>query len=197
MTRNRAISGKSCPTQKAENGHKKHDFSDAASPNIRPERESRAAERREELAPPCRKISRDMRPCPQQQRTPGATQALRPHHTIQNGRSHEQHQAGMRQAAMAKSFSQKTGKEFQPATEHGAFGINVGQKAAQQSRTDGERFRRQHVPAHRAEHGEAANQQMGTSGHAPLWSASRRLANHLFTKRSRMPQHSAGSRETL
>ncbi len=197
MTRNRAISGKTCPTQKAENGHKKHDFSDAASPNIRPERESRAAERREELAPPCRKISRDMRPCPKQKRTPRATQALRPHQTIQNGRSHEQHQAGMRQAAMTTGFRQKTGEDFQPAAEHGTFSIDIGQKAAQQTRTDGKGFGRQHMPAHRAKHGKAANQQMGTSGHAPLWSASTRPANHLFTKRSRMPQHSAGIRKTL
>lgn len=167
MTWNTAISGKSCPTQKAENGHKKHDFPNPASPNIGPERESGAAERCEELAPPCRKISRDMRPCPQQKRAPRATQALRPHQAIQNGRGHEQHQAGMRQAAMAKSFCQKAREDFQPTAEHGAFGINIGQKAAQQPRTDRERFRRQHMPAHRAEHGKAANQQMGTSGHAP------------------------------
>lgn len=167
MTWNRAISGKSCPTQKAENGHKKHDFSDPASPDIRPERESRAAERCEELAPPCREISRDMRPCPQQQRTPGATQALGSHQTVQRDRGQKQHHPGMCEATMTKGLCQKTGKEFQPAAEHGAFGIDVWQKTTQQSRADGERFRRQDVPAHRAQHGKAANQQMGTSGHAP------------------------------
>lgn len=167
MTRNRAITGKSCPTQKAENGHKKHDFSDPASPDIRPERESRTAERREELTPACRKVSRDMRPCSQQKRAPGSTQAFGPHQPIQHGRGQKQHYAGMCKATMTKGLCQKMGEEFQPAAEHGAFGIDVWQKTAQQPRADGERFRRQDVPAHRAQHGKAANQQMGTSGHAP------------------------------
>lgn len=68
---------------------------------------------------------------------------------------------------MTKGLCQKAGEEFQSTTEHGAFGIDVWQKTAKQSRTDGERFRRQDVPAHCAQHGKAANQQMGTSGHAP------------------------------
>ena len=158
MTRNRAITGKSCPAQKAEDGHKKHDFPDAASPDIRPERKSRTAEGGKNLAPSCRKVGSDMRRSPEQQGTPWSAKTLRAHQAVQDGRSHEQHQARMRQTTMAEGFRQKAGKDLYPTPEHGALGINVRQKTTQQTCTDRERFRRKHMPAHGTQHGKAADQ---------------------------------------
>lgn len=168
MTRKRAISGKSCPAQKAEDGHKKHDFPDPASPDIGPERESRAAERSQQLAAACWEVHGNMCCSPKKERAPGAMQAFRPPQAIDDGCSHQQHHTGMGQTPMAKGFCQKTGKDFQPTAKHGALGIKVWQEATQQARAEGKRFGRQHMPAHGAQHGKAANQQMGTSGHAPL-----------------------------
>ena len=96
MSRNGAITEKSCPTQKAEDGHKKHDFPDAASPDIRPERKSRTAKGGEDLAPSCRKIGGNMRRSSQQQGTPRSAETFRAHQAIHDSRSHEQHQARMR-----------------------------------------------------------------------------------------------------
>ena len=150
MTRKGAISGKSCPAQQAEDGHKKHDFPDPASPDIGPERESRATEGGQQLAAACREIYGNMRCRAQQERPPGTMQTFRPHQAIDDGGSHQQHHPGMGQAAMAKGLCQKTGEKFEPAAKHGALGIKIGQKAAQQTCTDGKRFRRQHMPAHGA-----------------------------------------------
>ena len=158
MSRNGAITEKSCPTQKAEDGHKKHDFPDAASPDIRPERKSRTAKGGEDLAPSCRKVGSNMRRGSQQQSTPWSAKTLRAQQTVQNGRSHEQHQARMRQTTMAEGFRQKAGKDLYPAPEHGALGINVRQKTTQQPRADGKWLRGKHMPAHGTQHGKAADQ---------------------------------------
>ena len=158
MSRNGAITEKSCPTQKAEDGHKKHDFPDAASPDIRPERKSRTAKGGEDLAPSCRKVGSNMRRGSQQQSTPWSAKTLRAQKAVQNGRGHEQHQARMRQTTMTKGFCQKAGKDLHPTPEHGALGIDIGQKTAQQTCTDREWFRRKHMPAHGTQHGKAADQ---------------------------------------